>query len=84
MSLVVVGVYERIDALFDDGMWGGRRGIAWRLWESQLPVEYLGEVEGYRLADLVRDDVIESAVRERMMAWCRAGDARAPGHHSLR
>jgi hypothetical protein len=60
---------RRIDALLDDGYWGGRHGVARSLWESQLLVEFLGEVQGYRLTDLVREDVTEESTREQMMRW---------------
>jgi hypothetical protein len=60
---------ERIDLLLDDRHWRAGHDVARDLWEWQLLVEYLGEVEGYRLADLVRDEVTKSAVRQRMLAW---------------
>jgi hypothetical protein len=66
---------ERIDRLLDDD-WSGRRGVARELWEWQLLVEFLGEVKGLRLADLIRDDVTMSSAREQMMAWHR--EHRAP------
>ena len=62
---------ERIDLLLDDRYWGEGPRIARSLWEWQLLVEYLGEVEGYLLADLVRDDVTRAAVRARMLDWYR-------------
>jgi len=61
----------RIDVLQDGSYWGRRHGAARYLWESQLLVEFLGEVEGYRLADLVREDVTEESTRKRMMEWYR-------------
>lgn len=42
------------------------------MWESELLVEFLGEVEGYRLEDLAGDEVTESSTRERMLAWYRS------------
>jgi hypothetical protein len=62
---------RRIDLLLDDAFWGGSHGVARRLWESQLLVEFLGEIRGYRLTDIVSDEVTESATREQMMAWYR-------------
>ena len=62
---------QRIDQLLDDRNWAAGRGLARDLWEWQLLVEYLGEVEGYRLADLSRDEVTKLAVRRRMLAWHR-------------
>jgi len=61
---------ERIDVLLDDRYWVGS-GLARDLWEWQLLVEYLGEVKGYRLADLVRADVSRFGTRQEMMAWYR-------------
>lgn len=60
---------RRIELLLDDGYWGEDYGVARRLWESQLLVEFLGEVKGYGLNEIVRDDVTESSTREQMMAW---------------
>jgi hypothetical protein len=62
----------RIDLLLYDGYWGEDYGLARRSWESQLLVEYLGEVEDYRLADLVREEVTEASTRERMLARYRS------------
>ena len=69
---------RRVELLLDDSYWGGLHGIAWSLWESQILVEFLGEVEGYRLADIVRDDVTISSTRERMMAWYRRHSSATP------
>jgi hypothetical protein len=64
---------HRIGLLLDDRYWGGQSyGLARRLWESQLLVEFLGEVEGYRLTDIVSDEVTEATTRERMMTWYRS------------
>ena len=60
---------RRIALLLDDSLWSERDGVARFLWESQLLVEFLGENEGYRLADIVREDVTRSSTRERMLAW---------------
>jgi len=60
---------RRIELLLDDSYWDGRHGMARRMWESQLLVEFLGEVKGYRLTDIIRDDVSLSSTREQMMAW---------------
>lgn len=45
--------------------------MARRLWEAQLLVEFLGEVKGYRLADLAREDVTETLASQAMMEWHR-------------
>ena len=63
---------RRIGLLLDDSYWGGSSyGLARRLWEGQLLVEFLGEVKGYRLTDIVSDAVTESTTREQMLAWYR-------------
>jgi hypothetical protein len=62
---------ERIDVLLDDRHWAGSGGLARGHWEWQLLVEYLGEVQGVRLADLSKDEVTKPAVRQRMLAWHR-------------
>jgi hypothetical protein len=59
---------KRIDMLLRESYWVGN-GLARDQWEWQLLVEFLGEVKGYRLADLVREDVTKASVREQMMAW---------------
>jgi len=63
---------RRIELLLDDRHWGrNRRGMARRMWESQLLVEFLGEVKGYRLTDIVSDEVTDYSTREQMMDWYR-------------
>ena len=72
---------HRVDLLLDGSHWGGRGGAARFQWESQLLVEFLGEVKGYGLEDLVKDEVTQSSTREQMMAWYRnARDSRPVGH----
>lgn len=61
----------RIDLLLDDRIWSGGTGVARDLWEWQLLVEFLGELKGYRLAELVRDEVTLPWARRQMMAWYR-------------
>lgn len=60
---------SRIEQLLDDRLWDGGDGFARRMWESQLLVEFLGEVKGYRLTDIIREEVTESSSREQMMDW---------------
>jgi len=57
--------------LLDPTYWGSRTGFARQMWESQLLVEFLGEVQGYRLDDLVKAEVTRTAMREQMMSWYR-------------
>ena len=61
---------RRVEVLLDDSYWNGRHGMARRQWESQLLVEFLGEVESFSLSDIIRDEVTLSSSREQMMAWC--------------
>jgi hypothetical protein len=63
---------RRIGQLLDDNYWGAEYGLARRLWEYQLMVEFLGEIKGHRLVDIVGDDVTESSTREQMLAWYRS------------
>ena len=62
---------SRIELLLDDGYWGRPDGLARRQWESQLLVEFLGQIKGYDLTDIVKDEVTESSTREQMMDWYR-------------
>jgi len=66
-------LHARIDQLLDDRLWGESARLARRLWEAQLLVEFLGEVKGFRLADLAREDVTEASARNAMMEWHRPG-----------
>jgi hypothetical protein len=61
----------RIDLLVDDRPWSDGSGLARELWEWQLLVEYLGEIEGLGLRDLIKDEVTRSSTTERMMSWYR-------------
>ncbi len=63
---------RRIDLLLDDRYWGVGGGVARSLWESQLLVEFLGEVKGLRLQDLSDDERTETSIREQMMGWYRS------------
>jgi hypothetical protein len=65
---------ERIEYLLDDRNWSDPRGVARSFWESQVLVEFLGEVRGLGLVELVADDVTKSWATERMKAWHRQPD----------
>ena len=58
---------ERIDLLLDHRVWSP--GPARDLWEWQLLVEYLGQVHGYGLDDLISNEVTRSSTRNQMMTW---------------
>ena len=62
---------DRIDLLLDDRHWRSRHDAARNQWEWQLLVEFLGEVRGYRLADLIRNEVTRHSTREQMLRWYR-------------
>lgn len=68
---------DRIDLLLDDTFWGCEDSLARRLFEWHTLVEYLAEVRGYGLEDLVRESTTEAVTREEMLAWYR--DLRAAG-----
>ena len=70
-------LHERIGLLLEDDSWSGN-GVARDLWEWQILAEFLGEVKGYRLEDLVREDVTLSSAREQMMDWYRRQGSRGP------
>ncbi len=65
---------RRIDLLLDDGYWGVGGEVARSLWESQLLVEFLGEVRGFRLRDLSDDELTEASTREQMLGWYRSAE----------
>lgn len=69
----------RIDRLFD-ARFSAAPGLARDLWESQLLVEYLGGIEGYRLEDLIETEVTRDFARDRMMSWHRQGKEQPAGH----
>jgi hypothetical protein len=69
---------ERIEWLLEDRYWGDKHSVARDLWEWQILVEFLGEVKGYRLADLSRDEVTLFSAREQMMNWYE--NRPGPGH----
>jgi hypothetical protein len=58
---------ERVDQLRDDALW--ENAFARRLFAWHLYVEFLAEVRGFSLADLLDADVTEGAARTEMFAW---------------
>ena len=68
---------DRIDLLLDDAFWGYEDSLSRRLFEWHTLVEYLAEVKGYGLEDLVKNSVTEAGTREEMLTWYR--DPRAGG-----
>ena len=71
-------LHERIEMLLEEDRWSGN-AVAQDLWEWQILVEFLGEVKGYHLVDLVREDVTSSSAREQMMDWYRLLSSRVAG-----
>lgn len=59
---------ERI-ALLRNGLFWGGNSQARSLFEWHLLVEYLAEIEGYALVDLIDEGVTEEAARASMLAW---------------
>lgn len=59
---------ERVDLLRDDYFWGDS-SYARQLFEWQLLVEHLVDVQGVDLAGLMRATVTEAGTREQMLAW---------------
>ena len=59
---------DRIDLLLNDAFWGDE-SVARRLFEWHLLVEFLAEVKGFGLNDLVDEAVTETFAREEILAW---------------
>jgi len=60
---------DRIDLLLNNAFWGGGQSLARRLYEWHVLVEFLAEVKGFGLEDLLDDGVTESWARREMLAW---------------
>jgi len=60
---------DRIDLLLNDAFWGGDASPARGLYEGQVLVEFLAEVKGFGLLDLLDEAVMESWARREMLAW---------------
>jgi hypothetical protein len=56
-------------ALLHDGMFWGGNSQARSLFEWHLLVEYLAEVEGHALTDLIDESLTEESARASMLAW---------------
>jgi hypothetical protein len=66
------GLARRVDLLLNDAHWDPNHPLARRMYEWDLLVEYLGEVEGLGLADLADEGTTESRARDAMMGWYRS------------
>jgi hypothetical protein len=62
---------DRITLLRDDSFWGGSRQ-ARAFFEWQLFIEYLADVRGYSLEDIISEKVTEETTGESMYAWYRS------------
>jgi hypothetical protein len=60
---------DRIALLLDDSLWGGGESMARRLYESHLLVEFLYDVKGFDLDDLLDASVTDIATRQDMLSW---------------
>jgi hypothetical protein len=70
---------ERISLLQNEPFWRNQVPMARAMWRWQLLVEYLAEVEGGCLADLVQAEVTEAGLRGKMLAWYERDRARREG-----
>jgi hypothetical protein len=62
---------DRIALLRDDAFWSHSNSPARRFFEWHLLVEYLAEVKGFGLRDLLEETVTESGTRAEMLDWYR-------------
>lgn len=60
---------NRIDLLMNDAFWGRGDSVARRLFEWHVLVEYLADVKGYGLNQLIDESVTEASARKEMLAW---------------
>ena len=60
---------DRIDLLLNNTFWGSNHSVAQRLFEWHVLVEFLAEVKGFDLEDLVDEDVTEWSTRKEMLGW---------------
>lgn len=60
---------DRIDLLVNDAFWGPNSSVARQLYEWHVLVEFLYEVKGFGLGELVDETVTEWSTREEMLAW---------------
>jgi hypothetical protein len=60
---------DRIDLLRNDYVWGGGNTGPRQLFEWHLLVEFLADVDGFDLEDLIDESVTEAFAREKMLAW---------------
>lgn len=75
------GTYEiadRIALLQDRRFWAPGRAREHEVFEWQLLVEFLGEVEGLRLREIAAPEITEASARDRMLAWFEAQPRPAP------
>lgn len=70
---------HRVDVLGDDRVWGTGRGWDRIHYESGLLVEFLLDVQGYGLEDIVADSVTREETLAALMAWCKAQGQRPGG-----
>jgi hypothetical protein len=59
---------DRIELLLNDAFWGDN-SVARQLFESHLLVEFLVEVNGFGLDELLDESITEASTREHMLTW---------------
>jgi hypothetical protein len=60
---------DRTDLLLNDAFWGYEHSPARRLFAWHVLVEFLAEVKGLDLEDLIDDDVTEWSTRQELISW---------------
>lgn len=61
----------RIGILHDDSIWGRHYGHDRRHYEAELLWEYLLDIKGYSIPDIVSDTVTREDVLREMTEWCK-------------
>jgi hypothetical protein len=60
---------DRIDLLTNDGLWWNSPDWVRESFRAALLVEYLADVRGYRLAEIMRDEVTLDETQAAMLRW---------------
>ncbi|PKK83240.1 MAG: hypothetical protein CVT49_09545 [candidate division Zixibacteria bacterium HGW-Zixibacteria-1] len=62
---------DRVAILNDDSIWGWKRGWDRIHYEAGLLVEFLLDVKGYTVEDIVADSVTSETTLTELLEWCR-------------
>jgi len=60
---------NRIDGLLENRYWNDPNGYARNVYKGELMVEYLSEIKGYSLADIIHDSVTYENTYNQMLEW---------------